>query len=313
MEPSSSRGSRPGSPKSGDAGGGSRPGSPNSAGGSAAALGMRERAITRAEDLSLARVEAAVLARLAELEVKPDRLRRAGKAFHTIAGQYPAAIGKAVSKKERDEEEERKGGESGGGSSSSSSSSSNLVYGEIHFGTFALALEKVRKKYGGLSEPGGVFVDVGSGTGKPVFAAMLMHEFDKVVGIEILEGLHQLSLELLAIWNENKATADVSQRTRATRVELVRGDALLLDWRDADVAFCNSTCFDALMMQQLAGKAELMKPGSFFITFTRRLPSARWQVLEYERHLMSWGDATVFIHQRKRDDDVAKAPGPERR
>ena len=41
-----------------------------------------------------------------------------------------------------------------------------------------------------------------------------------------------------------------------------------------------------------------MKRGSFFITLTKRLPIADFDVLEYELHEMSWGGATVYIHQK---------------
>jgi hypothetical protein len=37
---------------------------------------------------------------------------------------------------------------------------------------------------------GGIFYDVGSGSGRGVFAATLLHNFDKAEGIEILTGLH---------------------------------------------------------------------------------------------------------------------------
>jgi len=33
------------------------------------------------------------------------------------------------------------------------------------------------------------FIDIGCGTGKPVFAAALLHPFKKVIGVEILEDL----------------------------------------------------------------------------------------------------------------------------
>lgn len=41
-----------------------------------------------------------------------------------------------------------------------------------------------------------------------------------------------------------------------------------------------------------------MKKGSFFITFTKSLNINDFQVLEYELHEMSWGSATVYIHQK---------------
>ena len=51
-------------------------------------------------------------------------------------------------------------------------------------------------------------------------------------------------------------------------------------------------------MSAIADKAELMQSGTFFITFTKKLPSEMWEVLEHESHQMSWGSATVYI-QRK--------------
>ena len=41
-----------------------------------------------------------------------------------------------------------------------------------------------------------------------------------------------------------------------------------------------------------------MKKGSFFVTMTKRLPTAEFEVLEYEMYRMSWGEATVFIMQK---------------
>jgi tRNA G46 methylase TrmB len=54
---------------------------------------------------------------------------------------------------------------------------------------------KLKTLYG-FREVGGKFVDIGSGSGKAVFAAALLHKFDDCVGIEILEGLHNLAEEV---------------------------------------------------------------------------------------------------------------------
>lgn len=95
-------------------------------------------------------------------------------------------------------------------------SETTLVYGEIDFQNFLLALEKVKfyefiffnqikKKYGGLSQKGGVFYDLGSGSGKAVFAAALYHPFKKCVGYEILENLHNISMILKDKWEKEIA------------------------------------------------------------------------------------------------------------
>jgi hypothetical protein len=53
-------------------------------------------------------------------------------------------------------------------------------------------------------------------------------------------------------------------------------------------------------MKMLAKKAEEMKKGSFFVTFTKRLPglSENWEVKDGFRRLMSWGIATIYIHRK---------------
>ena len=82
------------------------------------------------------------------------------------------------------------------------------------------------------------------------------------------------------------------------KIYIFTGDLTVEDWSHATMCFANSTCFDDPLMSAIADKAELMQSGTFFITFTKKLPSEMWEVLEHESHQMSWGSATVYI-QRK--------------
>ena len=166
---------------------------------------------------------------------------------------------------------------------------STLVYGEIHFRPYAITFQKIRQLYGGLARSGGTFVDVGSGTGKPVFAAALLHDFAECRGVEVLTGLHDASLKLLERWRSDEIQAQLSPAQRGTNVSFVLGDARRVDWSDADCIFMNSTCFDEPLMLELAAVANAMRKDSFCITFTKRLPSAKWEVLEHEVHSMTWG------------------------
>jgi hypothetical protein len=59
-----------------------------------------------------------------------------------------------------------------------------------------MAFSIIKKKFNLLQEPGGIFYDLGSGAGKGVIAASLLHPFDRCTGIEFLESLHKMSLEL---------------------------------------------------------------------------------------------------------------------
>jgi hypothetical protein len=144
--------------------------------------------------------------------------------------------------------------------------SPTLVYGEITFLPFAEHFMKLKDKYGGLTTPGGTFVDIGTGTGRPVFAAALLHDFSKCVGIELLEGLTkvgrgcghayspksrcrrftallcvrrcvlQVCREVHKIW-DTSIRPRVSEIKQKTEFEFLQTDATQHDWTDADVCF----------------------------------------------------------------------------
>lgn len=185
--------------------------------------------------------------------------------YDSLVQAYPTTLGKAVSKKERDE---------------SGMKDSTLVYGEIMFETFGTIIEKIKKIYGkpnvGASGPsgvlqsrGGIFYDLGSGTGKVVIAAAVLHNFDVCYGIETLEGLFAVSLDCLNTYNL-RGKAKLQSRENDTRTlfascfsalifaldcQMIHGDFLKTrtkDWRDADVVLANSTCYDEATMSKMS-------------------------------------------------------------
>lgn len=172
------------------------------------------------------------------------------------------------------------------------------MYGEIGLSTMATVLAKVRFLYGGRTS-GGVFWDLGSGTGKAVFAAALSANFEACCGIELLDSLHAVSTDLLDRW-ERVAVPRLPEDCAPGPVRFLHGDILALksEWTRGDVIFANSTCFDERLMVALAEAAEACQVGSFFITTTKRLPSHKWSIVEAELMVMSWGGATVFIHKK---------------
>mmetsp|Transcript_22983 Transcript_22983/g.51087 ORF Transcript_22983/g.51087 Transcript_22983/m.51087 type:complete len:292 (+) Transcript_22983:162-1037(+) len=232
--------------------------------------------------------------------------------YDSVMSAFPATLGKAVSKREREE---------------LSLKAPALVYGEITFEAFGTVIEKIKKVYGlpggGHSGPagvlqsrGGIFYDLGSGVGKPVIAAAILHNFDVCYGIEILEGLYSVSLDSLNAYN-TKGKAKLASRENDTHVQMIQGDftkTRTKDWRDADIVFANSTCYDEQLMARMSSVATGMKKGAFFISLTKRLPSTEFDILEYEMYRMNWGEATVFIMQKNcdpSDDAFAQSDSDE--
>lgn len=91
-----------------------------------------------------------------------------------------------------------------------------------------------------------------------------------------------------------------SSFSKLPQMELINDDFLNYDWSESSLVFANSTCFSQELMSSIANKAEELKQGSIFVTFTKKLPdlSDKWLVCDGFRRLMSWGIATVYVHKK---------------
>ena len=178
----------------------------------------------------------------------------------------------------------------------------NLTYGEVTYHSLATILGALRE-YGALDGEDQVFVDLGSGCGRPIVAAALLHKgFRRLIGIEILGGLHQMALRLKQSWDalHIEAGEDVEERT----LEFVHGSILNYDWAaQADVVLANSTCFGIPFWAEIEALSKACKPGCYFVSLTFNLGNAdkglHWDLLETMRLEMSWGEADICIHRRR--------------
>ena len=203
-------------------------------------------------------------------------LRLCKYTFDRLVKDHSTAIGKALSKRQRESGKLR---------------DVELTYSEIRFETFAIVLKKCRSKHGGLQKPGGVFYDLGSGLGKALFAALLVFEFERCTGFERLDMLHDGARELADKWDRTKdGLSFLTEGQRQTEVDLVNDDFLSehVTLADAKVVFMNSTCYGEDMMLKIAAKCEKMAPETWVITHTKRLPSVHFDVLEECRLMQSW-------------------------
>ncbi|CAN0438011.1 unnamed protein product, partial [Ectocarpus fasciculatus] len=116
------------------------------------------------------------------------------------------------------------------------------------------------------------------------------------VGIEVLAGVYRASTRVLKRY---RRLVEPVFCTPAD-IELRKGSFLdpACDWSDGDLVFANSTCFAEDTLLAIARRAELLRPGARVVTFTTALKTLWLRVLTKRRYLMSWGPATVFVHQK---------------
>lgn len=241
------------------------------------------------------------------LEQQPDILddRGAKTRFESVCESIDYERAREASKQERDV------------MNAAQSSTSNLTYGEVEYDSLRVIFERIRE-FGGLqyhqqqqqqqqqlpedAGEGCVFVDLGSGCGRPVVAAAVLHpQFTKIVGVEILKGLYGMSLEAQSEWNKLHVGAN-----EAGRLEFVLGSILRLedyDWTRAHVLLANSTCFTIPFFDSIEKISEKCRPGTYFISLTHCLGQSNaylhWELLDTMRLKMSWGHAEVCISRRR--------------
>jgi hypothetical protein len=177
-----------------------------------------------------------------------------------------------------------------------------LVYGEVEFSSLAQVFMRSLDM-----KDAKVFYDVGSGSGRGVFAGALIHGFSKLVGIEIVRELYDASIQQLDLYNSEilpllqKNAAASGRQLKRQQIEFHCSDFRTMDWSDADVVWANSTCFDQDLMQDLSRQSEYMREGSYFISLTKGLSSDHWELATPRKlYKMSWGEATICAHVKIR-------------
>ena len=222
----------------------------------------------------------------------------------------------AASRKERDEQ---------------GLNSISLTYGEIEFKSIYQAFRWIQvtfkdndlgSSHNAFNNEGGNFVNLGHGTGKGVLAGALMHNFEKCWGIEILQSLQDVSLNLKQLYDAYITTANPTEyeqflgwpREKAPPFEVILGDIFEIDWADSDFILCNCSCFNFTIMEQIYEKSLNCKKGTWFLTMSKRLPKAvkikpneeadpdlQWEHINAFVLQMSWGPATLNIHRKITD------------
>ncbi|CEG48323.1 hypothetical protein F443_05549 [Plasmopara halstedii] len=173
---------------------------------------------------------------------------------------------------------------------SSSLIKSSYVYGEINFFSFAGVIRWIAPSLPEFA----IFYDLGSGTGKAVIAASLVHSFDQAIGIELLEPLVRCAEK------RKMALEKLKSPLLKTDIDFIAGSVLTTNWEDGDVVFCHGTCFSDQDWIKISVAAEKLKQGAFFISTTHVLKTGLFEVVKSASLTMSWGSATVYIHRRRK-------------
>lgn len=182
---------------------------------------------------------------------------------------------------------------------SSGYDSQALVYGEVDFGPFVEVLQEALKGIKRAIK----FVDLGHGIGRAAIVAALTMDFDEILGFEVLKELHEKSESIVARYTS--LTSDMCHTCFDLRCGSFLDPENVAEWIDADVIFANSTCFPDSLVAAIEELCKQTEPGTRIITFTSRFSSTtHFRVLYSKQQIMSWGYATVFVHEKLQVSDA---------
>jgi SAM-dependent methyltransferase len=125
---------------------------------------------------------------------------------------------------------------------------------------------------------GGSFYELGCGTGLLCFAAALFHDFDTIVGFELLPGLFDVCEGLHAHFELCVRGRLLRRADRALpNLKFVVGDALALKWGTSAeappaVVYCHSSLFGEDLMLRLSQRLAALPNDTFIITTTSPVP-----------------------------------------
>lgn len=201
-----------------------------------------------------------------------------------------------------------------------------FTYGEMDAKLLHELLELVKQDVTPLFVNKGCFLDLGSGAGKACIAAALLHSFEKVIGIEIVEALHGFATTAQSRWEERDLGPEMPNKPS---VSFQRGDMNELVGSvapEVTLALAVSTTYSAKEMYAIQDAAKLMPDNSIFITFTQMLPPSivnhtnptevmapekgGWKLVHERIAEMVWGKTTCFVFKKEPPPEAQPAEPP---
>jgi hypothetical protein len=155
----------------------------------------------------------------------------------------------------------------------------SLTYGEMPMDVLHKLLNTVKNgEVGALYDGKGTFLDLGSGAGKACIAAGLLHQFEKVVGIETLDCLNNFANTAAEQYKAVETVADnfVKPEVQFIKEDFVANFEAALEPLASTVVVCLAVA-NAYHPEQLKAMADLalkMPDKSFFITTGQALPDS---------------------------------------
>ena len=166
-----------------------------------------------------------------------------------------------------------------------------LIYGEVPFAVWREIVEKTNPK------KGGVFFDLGSGTGRVVMESHIVFDFKKSIGVELLKVLHDKACEVKDKFDKF-VNPKILNQLKDRQLQFVNANIFEVDLQEADLIFMNHPFKDRELFEKLEEKfLKELKPQTKIVTTIRSLNNRAFKDLGSKKYEFSWGESTIYFHE----------------
>lgn len=167
----------------------------------------------------------------------------------------------------------------------------DLLYGETPIELlYALFYLDPVNKY---LEKAKTFYDLGSGIGNNVIGASLIHNFDKCIGVELLNSLYNLSLEA-------KNNLKYLDKNAENKIKFHNDNILNFDISDADIVYFSCPTKNDELRFQMEEKFKTVKSGTIFLSLIHQFRNNNdFELISNRMVKSAWGEAPMMFYKRK--------------
>lgn len=136
----------------------------------------------------------------------------------------------------------------------------------------------------------------------------LFCEFKKLIGVELLEGLYNLSYRIKVVYD--RTIKEKFERFRGiftinqpNEIFFYNGDFLKQKFNDASIIYINATCFSAATMTKIGVKINKeCNIGTVVVSVSKQINciSSDWELNVSFKKAMSWGTSTIHIYIKRK-------------
>lgn len=170
------------------------------------------------------------------------------------------------------------------------------AYGEVSVEVFATIQSKINLSFGWCTDTP-AFYDLGSGVGQLVYAAALVGEYNKCVGIDFVESCLKRGSARMERW-KNLSTK-FTQKYKDVRIDFIYDNIFECTFQaEGTFLWLHWTAFSTSQRDSVSDSLKYCREGTYVVTLTHPLSGSDYHLHVKDTCEASWGTAIYHVYEK---------------